>query len=152
VWSTRRRPTWRSPLAPRVQGRHAARLAAEQDPRGAAERPCRLCHGSKNASHLITGKDGNGAVSGRISAGFRSSGFGFGLEFLPTVFGFGSMKLIGFGFGSGFSPVDIQWITEISHYELKFMFYYILIILLLIYYFKLSHEIIYYFVASYLYM
>jgi hypothetical protein len=76
-----------------------------------------------------TSKDGNGAVSGRISAGFGSSGFGFGLDFLPTVFGFGAPKLIGFGFGFGFSPVDIQWITEISHYELKFMFYYILIII-----------------------
>jgi hypothetical protein len=97
-------------------------------------------------------KDGNGAVSGRISAGFGSSVFGFGLDFWPTVFRFRAPKLIGFGFGSGFSPVDIQWLTEISHYELKFMFYYILIILLLIYYFKLSHEIIYYFVASYLYM
>jgi hypothetical protein len=85
--------------------------------------------------------------------GFGSSGFGFGLDFSPTVFRFGAPKLIGFGFGSGFSSMDIQWITEISHYELKFMFYYILIILfLLIYYFKLSHEIIYYFVASYLYM
>jgi hypothetical protein len=78
-------------------------------------------------------KDGNGAVSGRICAGFGSSGFGFGLDFSPTVFGFGTPKLIGFGFGSGFSPVDIQWITEISHYELKFMFYYILIILLYLY-------------------
>jgi hypothetical protein len=67
-------------------------------------------------------------VSGRISAGFGSSGFEFGLEFSPTFFGFGAPKLIGFGFGSGFSPVDIQWITEIRHYELKFMFYYILII------------------------
>jgi hypothetical protein len=75
-----------------------------------------------------TSKDGNGAVLGRISAGFGSSGFGFGLDFSPTVFGFGAPKLIGFGFRSGFSLVDIQWITEISHYELKFMFYYILII------------------------
>jgi hypothetical protein len=73
-------------------------------------------------------KDDNGVVSGLIFAGFGSSGFGFGLDFPPTVFRFGAPKLIGFGFGSGFSPVDIQWITEISHYELKFMFYYILII------------------------
>jgi hypothetical protein len=49
------------------------------------------------------------------------------------VFGFGAPKLIGFGFGSGFSPVDIQWITEISHYELKFIFYYMLMILFYLY-------------------
>jgi hypothetical protein len=41
-------------------------------------------------------------VSGRISAGFGSSGFEFGLEFSPTFFGFGAPKLIGFGFGSIF--------------------------------------------------
>jgi hypothetical protein len=52
-------------------------------------------------------KDGNGAVSGQISAGFGSSGFGFGFDFSPTVFRFRAPKLIGFGFGSGFSPVDI---------------------------------------------
>jgi hypothetical protein len=52
-------------------------------------------------------KDGNGAILGRISAGFGSSGFGFGLDCSPTVFGFGAPKLIGFGFGSIFSPVDI---------------------------------------------
>jgi hypothetical protein len=74
-----------------------------------------------------------GAVLVRISAGFGSSGFGFDLDFSPTVFGFGAPKLIGFGFGSGFSPVDIQWITEISHYELKFMFYYTLIIFFYLY-------------------
>jgi hypothetical protein len=72
-------------------------------------------------------------VLGRISAGFGSSGFGFVLDFSLTVFGFGAPKLIGFGFGCGFSPVDIQWITEISHYELKFIFYYMLIILFYLY-------------------
>jgi hypothetical protein len=69
---------------------------------------------------------------GRFRVGYpRVSGLaGLGLVwiFLPTVFRFGAPKLIGFGFGSIFSHVDIQWITEISHYELKFMFYYILII------------------------
>ena len=54
-------------------------------------------------------KDVNGSVSGRISVGFGSSGFGD--DFSPTVFGFGASKLIGFGFEFGFSPVDIQWIT-----------------------------------------
>jgi hypothetical protein len=71
---------------------------------------------------LLPTEDGNGAVSGRISAGFGSSGFGFGLDFSPTVFGFEAPKFIGFGFGSCFSPVDIRWITEISHYELKSCF------------------------------
>ena len=56
-------------------------------------------------------KDGSGAVSGRISAGFGSRGFGFGDDFSPTVFGFGAPKPIGFGF----PPVDIQWISEMSH-------------------------------------
>jgi len=31
-------------------------------------------------------KDGSGSVSGRISAGFGSAGFGFGSLFSPTVF------------------------------------------------------------------
>ena len=56
-------------------------------------------------------KDGSRAVSGRISVGFGSRGFGFGDDFSPTVFGFGAPKPIGFGF----PPVDIQWISEISH-------------------------------------
>ena len=60
-------------------------------------------------------KDRSGSVSGRISAGFGSRGFGFGDDFSPTVFGFGAPKPIGFGFGFGFPPVDIQWISEISH-------------------------------------
>ena len=70
------------------------------------------------------GKDGNGAVSGRISAGFGSCGFRFEDDFSPTVFGFGAPKPIGFGF----PPVDIQWISEINHLELKLMFYNMLII------------------------
>ena len=65
-------------------------------------------------------KDGNGTVLGRISAGFGSCGFGFGDDFSPTVFGF--------GFKFGFSPMDIQWISEINHLELKLMFYNMLII------------------------
>ena len=69
-------------------------------------------------------KDGNGAVSGRISVGFGSCRFGFGDDFSPTVFGFGAPKPIGFGF----PPVDIQWISEINHLELKLMFYHMLII------------------------
>ena len=56
-------------------------------------------------------KDGSGSVSGRISAGFGFCGFGFGDDFSPVVFGFGAPKLIGFDFGFGFSPVDIEWIT-----------------------------------------
>jgi hypothetical protein len=65
-------------------------------------------------------KDGSGSVSGRIPAGFGSCGFEFGDGFSPTVFGF--------GIGFGFSPVDIQWISEINHLELKLMFYNMLII------------------------
>jgi hypothetical protein len=46
---------------------------------------------SPNAKcHDVKSKDGNGVVSGQISAGFGSSGFGFGLDFSPTVFGFGA--------------------------------------------------------------
>jgi hypothetical protein len=52
--------------------------------------------------------------------GFGSCRFGFGVDFLPTVFEF--------DFGFGFSPVDIQWISEINHLELKLMFYNMLII------------------------
>ena len=69
-------------------------------------------------------KDGNGVVSGRISTGFGSCGFGFIDDFSPTVFGFGAPKPIGFGF----PPVDIQWISEINHLELRLMFYNMLII------------------------
>ena len=76
----------------------------------------------------IRPKDGNGAVLGWIFAGFGSCGFGFGDDFLPTVFGFGASKPIGFGFGFGFPPVDIQWISEINHLKLKLMFYNMLII------------------------
>jgi hypothetical protein len=75
-------------------------------------------------SHYLTNtreiKDGSGSGLGRISTGFGSCGFWFGDDFSPTVFGF--------GFGFGFPPVDIQWISEISHLELKLMFYNMLII------------------------
>jgi hypothetical protein len=64
-----------------------------------------------------THKDGNGAVSSWISTGFGSCGFGFGAP-----------KPIRFGFRFGFPPVDIQWISEINHLELKLMFYNMLII------------------------
>jgi hypothetical protein len=67
-------------------------------------------------------KDGSGLGSGQISVVFGSCGFEFGDDFSPTVFGFG------FGFGFGFPPVDIQWIFEINHLELKLMFYNMLII------------------------
>ena len=69
-----------------------------------------------------------GAVLGRISAGFGSRGFGFGDDFSPTVFGFRAPKPIGFCFGFGFPPMDIQWISEINNLELKLMFYNMLII------------------------
>jgi hypothetical protein len=39
--------------------------------------------------------------------GFRSCGFEFGVDFSPTIFGFGFEFGIGFDFGFGFSPVDI---------------------------------------------
>jgi hypothetical protein len=53
-------------------------------------------------------KDGNGAVSGRISMSFGSRGFKFGDDFSPMVFGFGALKPIGFGFGLVFHP----WISN----------------------------------------
>jgi hypothetical protein len=65
---------------------------------------------------------------GRIPAGFGSCGFGFGDSFSPTVFGFVFRFGIGFSFGFGFPPMDIQWISEINHLELKLMFYNMLII------------------------
>ena len=54
-------------------------------------------------------KDGNGSVSDRISAGFRSGGSGLGIISHPLFFGSGT-KPIRFGFRFGFSPVDAQWI------------------------------------------
>ena len=56
-------------------------------------------HGVTERLRRAGHKDGNGAVSGRISAGFGSCGFGFGDDFSPTVFGFGAPKPIEFGFG-----------------------------------------------------
>ena len=64
-------------------------------------------------------KDGNRSGLGRISAGFGFYGFGFGDGFLPTVFRFGAPKPIGFVFGFGFPPVDIQWISENKLFEIK---------------------------------
>ena len=84
------------------------------------------------AVKLVPVKDGNGSGLGRISAGFGFCGFGFGDGFSPTVFGFGAPKPIGFGFEFGFPPVDIHWISEINHLELKLMFYNILIIICLL--------------------
>jgi hypothetical protein len=79
-------------------------------------------------SPVVLCKDGSGSVSGRIYAGFWSCGFRFRDGFSPTVFGFGFGFSIGFGFGFDFSLVDIQWISEINHLELKLMFYNMLII------------------------
>jgi hypothetical protein len=73
-------------------------------------------------------KDDSGSGSGQMSAGFGSCGFRFRDDFSPTVFGFGFGFGIGFGFGFDFPPVDIQWISEINHLELKLMFYNMLII------------------------
>ena len=72
----------------------------------------------------VMSRDGSGSGSVRVSAGFGFSGFGFGVGFSPTVFRFG----FGFGFGVRFPPVDIQWISEINHLELKLMFYNMLMI------------------------
>ena len=98
---------------------------------------------------------GNGSGLVRVSAGFGFCGFGFGDGFSPTVFGFGAPKPIGFDFGFGFPPVDIQWISEINHLELKLMFYNILIIiclLRLLNLFKVDSWKYLLFVASCLYM
>jgi hypothetical protein len=73
-------------------------------------------------------RDGRRLGSGQIPVGFGSCGFGFGDSFSPTVFCFGFGFGIGFGFGFDFSLVDIQWISEINHLELKLMFYNMLII------------------------
>jgi len=59
---------------------------------------------------------------------FGSSGFGFGGSFSSTVFGFGAPKPIRFGS----PPVDIQWISEINHLELKFILYNMIIIIYLL--------------------
>ena len=69
-------------------------------------------------------RDGSGSGLVRVSAGFGFSGFGFGVGFSPTVFRFGFR----FGFGFWFPPVDIQWISEINHLELKLMIYNMLMI------------------------
>jgi hypothetical protein len=69
-------------------------------------------------------RDGSGSGSVRVSEGFGFSGFGFGIGFSSTVFRFG----FEFGFGFWFPPVDIQWISEINHLELKCMFYNMLMI------------------------
>jgi len=47
--------------------------------------------------------------------GFGSHRFGFGDVFSFTIFGFGTPKPVEFGFGFSFAPVDIQWISKISH-------------------------------------
>ena len=73
-------------------------------------------------------RDGSGLGSVRVSAGFGFSGFGFGVGFSSTVFKFGFEFDFGFGFEFWFPPVDIQWISEINHLELKRMFYNMLMI------------------------
>ena len=82
--------------------------------------------GGTNVDSAVAGplRDGSGSGSVRVSAGFGFSSFGFGVGFSPTVFRFG----FGFGFGFWFPPVDIQWIFEINHLELKLMFYNMLMI------------------------
>ena len=57
-------------------------------------------------------------LSHRISAGFGSRGF------RPTIFGFGALKPIRFGFKFSFLPVDIQN----KSLELIFIFYNMVII------------------------
>ena len=69
-------------------------------------------------------RDGNGSVSGRVSAGFGPSGFGFGDDFSPTIVGFGAPKPIGFGF----SPMATQWITVWN--KNSYFIVYLIIILL----------------------
>jgi hypothetical protein len=84
---------------------------------------------NKQVEHCSEVRESNhGSGSGRIPAGFGSCRFGFGDGFSPTVFGFGFGFGIGFSFGFDFLPVDIQWISEINHLELKLMFYNMLII------------------------
>ena len=54
----------------------------------------------------------HGLVSSRITAGFESSGFGFGDDFLPKVFGFGAPKAYGLGFEFVFfSPANNNLFT-----------------------------------------
>ena len=80
------------------------------------------------ALNNLLARDGSGSGSVRVSAGFGFSGFGFGVDFSPTVFKFGFGFGFGFGLGFWFPPVDIQWIFEINHLELKLMFYNMLMI------------------------
>jgi hypothetical protein len=71
------------------------------------------------------------------------------------IFSFSFEFGIGFGFGFDFSPVDIQWISEINHLKLKLMFYNMLIItylLRLLNLFKIDSWKYLLFIASYLYM
>ena len=82
-----------------------------------------MCKRYHRSTHEAS-RDGSGSGSVRVSAGFGFSGFGFGVGFSPTVFRF--------GFGFWFSPVDIQWISEINYLELKLMFYNILMIIYLL--------------------
>jgi len=56
-------------------------------------------------------KDGSGAVSGRISAGFSSHGSGLGMIFHPRFLGSRPRNLSVLVSGLVFHP----WISEISH-------------------------------------
>jgi len=81
---------------------------------------------SKRKQPPLRHDSGSGSV--RVSEGFGFSDFGFGVGFSSTVFRFRSDFGFGFGFEFWFPPVDIQWISEINHLELKCMFYNMLMI------------------------
>ena len=61
-----------------------------------------------------------------------SAGSGLGMVFHPRFSGSGPRNQSGSVLGLVFHPVDIQWISEINHLELKLMFYNILIIIYLL--------------------
>ena len=70
-------------------------------------------------------------ATGRFRVGYpRISGFassGSGMISHPRFLGFGTPKLIGFGFRFGFSPADIQWIIFWS--KILYFIVYLVIIL-----------------------
>ena len=60
------------------------------------------------AGAWLTCKDGNGSVSGQISAGFRFCGFGLGMISHPRFSSSGPRNLSGSVLGLVLSPVDTQ--------------------------------------------
>jgi hypothetical protein len=94
--------------------------------------PCRRCpisrlaprKGKATAGAGIKGD--NGAVSGRIFREFRVYWVWFG--FFAHGFRVRSSEIYRVRFRVWFFTRGYPMVTEISHYELKFMFYYILII------------------------